>query len=466
MSNICFYFTCLTKSSELRWAKCFNELAYENSCSSFVIFDTKKEFDSFDSSDFDRTFPFFIDFKNDEIESLTNIEMNEIISRYSQFNIQQLQFHEFKSDKNLKNFTFLEITCAYIKRYEAFIIENEVEVIFFMEPQSLNMTANTIIMEMVCNFLEKKIRLAHCIGGWTNIGIFDNLHRSSEKINKLYRRNLLEGLTHKEEKKLLDYFKAYEEFKASDYANKIIYKKTLNKNFSSKVLIKNVINSIENLFTNNLKFNQGIYENFDINNNKYVLFLPNKVNNKRARYLSPFYSNHLSIVESILLSLPSNYFLVIKDHPHSMIGNIDVEMVKLAKNSSNCIYLDPSLSTFEVIEAADIVISVASTSVIEALIKFKHVIMFGKKIFTFGETDAPIKRVTNIEDLPMIMNDCVNSSPPVKEIKAFFHALLSSTYRAGDVSDENWSDFSNRDSTAFDKKRVQIIKEAVNSAKS
>ena len=143
-----------------------------------------------------------------------------------------------------------------------------------------------------------------------------------------------------------------------------------------------------------------------------------------------------------------------------MAGNMDESMVNLVKSADNSFYIDPSISAFEVIENADIVISVASTSVIEALIKFKHVIMFGKKLFTFGEYDSPIKRVTNIEDLPQIMNVCINSPPPKKEIIAYFHSLLSHTYRVGDVADEDWSNFS---SEGFDEKRIKLIKVAIRS---
>ena len=86
-------------------------------------------------------------------------------------------------------------------------------------------------------------------------------------------------------------------------------------------------------------------------------------------HLNSFTSHHWSY-GYLLISLPPSHSLVIKDHPHSMAGNMDESMVNLVKSADNSFYIDPSISTFEVIENADIVISVASTSVIEALIKW------------------------------------------------------------------------------------------------
>ena len=460
MKNICFYFTVLSKSKESLWGECFNELAHEMDCFSYVLFDVKNDFDIFSQLKLDKTYPKIVEISSLHINSLSVEEKYEIGDRYGKYNLQQLRFHKFQNDEIFNEYSFMDIACALIKKYEDFLTKNEIDVLFYMEPKSLDITANAIIMEMVCNQLGKKVRLSHCIGGWTNIGIFDNLHRSSDKIGRFYKQNLKQGLSLKEVKRVTDFFNAYAKFKSSDYAKNIIYKHTLNKRFSIKSLLRRIYYIVKNIFCKTILNTKYLYDEYDICNNKYVLFLPNKIGNKRARYLSPFYSNHSSIIENLLISLPPSHSLVIKDHPHSMAGNMDESMVNLVKSADNSFYIDPSISAFEVIENADIVISVASTSVIEALIKFKHVIMFGKKLFTFGEYDSPIKRVTNIEDLPQIMNVCINSPPPKKEIIAYFHSLLSHTYRVGDVADEDWSNFS---SEGFDEKRIKLIKVAIRS---
>ena len=470
MRNVCFYFTTFSKSIESLWGECFNELAHEMDCSSYVLFDNKSEFDIFSRHKLDKTYPKIVEISSLHIKSLSDEEKDAIVNRYCNYNLQQLRLHDFRNYETFNEYSFMDIACVLIKKYEDFITKNEIDVLFYMEPLSLGVTSNAIIMEMVCNQLGKKVRLVARIS-WVNIGIFDNLHRSSDKIYRLYKKNLKQGLSFKEEKRVTDYFNAYSKFQSSDYAQNLIYKKTLNKRFSIKSLIGSIYYIVKNIFSKKILSTKNLYDEYDICNNKYILFLPNKIRNKRARYLSPFYSNHLTIVENLLLSLPPSHSLVIKDHPHSMAGNrgrrlkyLDESMVNLVKSSNNSFYIDPSISTLEVIENADIVISVASSSVIEALTKFKHVIMFGKKLFTFGEYDVPIKRVTNIEDLPQIMNDCINSPPPKKEIIAYFHSLLSHTYRSGDVSDDDWSNFSNTTGASFQKKKVKMIKVAIRSA--
>ncbi|MDA8872014.1 hypothetical protein N9I76_00685 [Candidatus Thioglobus sp.] len=446
------------------WANCFNELAHEMKCYSYTLFDNKNEFDIFSKLILDKTYHKNIAINESDIISLNTEEKAKILNRYDKYNLQQLTFHNFRNNEGLNDYSFMDHSYTLIRKYEDFLKKRDIQVLFFMEPQSLNITSNAIIMEMVCNELGIKVRLAHYIGGWTNIGIFNNLHRSSEKINKTYKQNLELGLSAKEEKKVTDYFEAYDKFKSSDFATRIIYKKTLNKKISIKSFLRNLYYAPKNFFSKSIFNDKYLYDEYDIYHNKYILFLPNKNKNKRARYLSPFYSNYSSIIENLLISLPVSYSLIIKDHPHSMAGNIDESMVELVKNSDNCFYINPNISTFKVIDNADIVISVASSSVIEALIKFKHVIMFGKKVFTFGEYEAPIKRITNFEDLPEILRSCVNSPPPKKEIVAYFHALLTHTRRGGDVDDDDWCDFSKRTGKNFDIKRIKTVKESIRAA--
>ena len=57
MKNICFYFTVLSKSKESLWGECFNELAHEMDCFSYVLFDVKNDFDIFSQLKLDKTYP-------------------------------------------------------------------------------------------------------------------------------------------------------------------------------------------------------------------------------------------------------------------------------------------------------------------------------------------------------------------------------------------------------------------------
>ena len=471
MKNICFYFTALSESRKDHWAECFDELGREIGCKVFALFDDKENMNIFKTNKSDKIDTVISKIDSKYINSLNQKEMDQITKKYNKYNLQQLRFHEFLNDISVKNHSFEAIVCALIKYYENFLIYNKIEVLFIMEPQSIRITANVIIMEMVCNRLGKKISLVHSIGGWMNIGIFDNLFRSSIEINRYYKQKIKQGLSSIEVQRVIDFFDAYTKFKKSEWAKNIIYKKNENLMTSIKKrgLIKflfseskNKLSSIKKSIINNNTLNNNVaYDSYDIHKNKYVLFLPNKINNKRAQYLAPFYQNQLSIIQNIAMSLPFSHSLVIKDHPHSIKSEKDNLMVQFIKSANNCFYIDPNINTFDVIDNADAIVSIASTSAIEALIKFKHVILFGNKSFTFGEYDAPIKRVTNNEDLPHIINSCISSPAPKNEIITYFYSLLTHTYRWGDVLDSDWVNFSN---DGFDEKRSEMIKVAIRSA--
>lgn len=471
MKNICFYFTALSESKKDHWAKCFDELGSEIGCKIFALFDDKKNMNIFKMNKSNRIDTKLSKINSKYINSLNQEEIDQIIKKYNRYNLQELRFHEFVNEISLDNHSFEAIVSALIKYYENFLIKNKIEVLFIMEPQSIRITANVIILEMVCDRLKKKISLVHSIGGWMNIGIFDNLFRSSGEINRYYKQKIKQGLSSLEIQKVIDFFDAYANFKNSEWAKNIIYKKNENLIASIKkrgvikflfAEFKNKLSSIKKFMFDKNKLNIKVtYDSYDIEKNKYILFLPNKVNNKRAQYLAPFYQNQLSIIQNIAMSLPLSHSLIVKDHPHSIKGEKDNSMIQFIKGVNNCFYIDPNINTFDVIENAEAVFSIASSSAIEALIKFKHVIFFGKKSFTFGEYDAPIKRVTNNEDLPHIINSCISSPAPKNEIITYFYSLLTHTYRWGNVLDNDWINFSN---DGFDEKRSEMIKLAVRSA--
>ena len=100
--------------------------------------------------------------------------------------------------------------------------------------------------------------------------------------------------------------------------------------------------------------NEGkTYAEYDIIDRKkenFVLFLPNKKDNIRLRYLAPYYWNQAQIVRNIAISLPLGYTLVVKDHPHSIGGLIDSDLIDVVREFDNCVYIDPELETMDVVK--------------------------------------------------------------------------------------------------------------------
>ena len=70
---------------------------------------------------------------------------------------------------------------------------------------------------------------------------------------------------------------------------------------------------------------------------------------------------------------------------------------------------------------------------------FVHLVVFGSNPYVFGTfQEAPVHRVTDLETLPMLIAELVVKQPDTDDILAYLYAILSNSYSAGKVPDEDW----------------------------
>ena len=453
MSKIVFCFPRLNNSHVLQhWVNCFNNLHKEMSCEIYILVENQGDIIPFQSLS-QNTLKFIcIDESLNDIKKYTFSAKEEISNKYFKHNLGKLRLKSFTpfTPALLEQYDFDDLLCSRIKYFESILSNYNIDIVFLMEPSSTIYFSDEIILEAVCDQLNKTILFIHKSGVWNAVGIFDNLHRSSKKLEQCYKKKLRSGISESEKRRVKDYFLAYQKYKNSKvvqqyWANKIVDNNNLlNRLKNSVATVFGLKQRIRKSFGQNKSFLKKRQDVFDTNNRKYVLFLLGKINNKRAEYLAPFYNDPILLIQNISISLPMTHSLVIKEHPlnrynHSAVISSNQWLFENdIQHLSNCYYVGSKNDTFEIVENADVVFSIASSSAVEALTKIKHVVFFGENSFVFGKYDAPIKRITNLEDLPRIIQECINKPPPVEKIYAYFYALLTYTYRWGDIPDQNW----------------------------
>jgi hypothetical protein len=187
------------------------------------------------------------------------------------------------------------------------------------------------------------------------------------------------------------------------------------------------------------------YSNCDFRDKRYVLLLLNKRDNWRVDFFSPYFVNFPSLVRNIAISLPLTHSLLVKDHPHTANNKdlIDGVLVDECSRLSNVHYIDPKVDTFEVIEESEIVFSVASFSGFDSLFCLKHLVVFGNEPYFFGETDAPVIRMRNWDDLPEIIEFCLSTEPNIEDIVIYLFSFFKvTTARNNCEAGDDWTDFS------------------------
>ncbi len=477
--NIAFYFSYKVSDSKTKyWLDFFASVKNELKCDIVIVvedYDTSRLFRKNCASD---TKVINIRPKINNSARMSDSVGYSVLEKYDKYGLQRLRlfFHRTKK-RHLNNSEtkFEDFLCICIPYLENLIEWNDIRLVC-VEPKVAYSSLYIMLLEAVCDRLGRRIMFTNVAGNWGSIGIFTNSFRDSEEVSVAYRKNIRDGLADFEKDKVLRYFEHYHFFKETEWVknlhfNRINTSEKLNtaniKRYWVKRRYLNILRAVRNqthsLMTMGTSRQIHIkrtsdYDDFDFNNREFVIFLLSKRNNYRSHLLSPYYNDVGTLIKNIAISLPFTHSLVVKDHPHSSLDRIDTSVVEILSVLDNCYYVDPRISTLKIVEEADLVFTTTSTSGIEALTKLKHVISFGKRVFIFGENDAPIIRVNDFQHLSGIIRQCLVTPPPESEIIAYFHALLSNTYRWGDYPDDKWDKL---EPSGYEKKILAIMRNGI-----
>jgi Ni/Co efflux regulator RcnB len=134
---------------------------------------------------------------------------------------------------------------------------------------------------------------------------------------------------------------------------------------------------------------------------------------------APYFIDQLRVVDAIRYAMPSNYALVVKDHPAALLARQKSLMDKLRRRSG-VIVVKSSASGRELIEKAAVTISVTGTSTLEAFLLGKPSLtlggMFGSK-FLGG--------ITPIDQLSRRIREVLAKPPGDEEIVAAVAEIMT-----------------------------------------
>lgn len=407
------------------------------------------------------------------IQSFKNASLTILTETSSSKKVFDSQFQDIKSfslneDLNFKNFSNDNITKVYNKYKDTKIFIERLSVISspdsLLTNDPLNYVKNvTCYIKYIENFLKKhKIDLIlMCIVESYQSYVYSLLENVAKKNNikvLIFQHPLLRGfvytnqlrfsdkiyndynhlkLTEDKKRKVIKAITSYKKYLESDIHYKYLYRK---KSFLNnlKFFLKNRIN----FYINNIPKPNDIY--IDINyikqsNDNYSILLLNKNNNYRNYKFSPFYSMPENLIRCIALSLPLNHKLIIKLHPHDTSGNIYI-MNEVIKHH-NVKLLDVNSKLAKVLPITKIVFSQSTSSSIEALMYYKHLIMFGNDLQFFGTKFDLVHRVTDLENLPKLIEKLLFSDVNINNINKFFYSFFSNSYSRDLSDDHQWDKF-------------------------
>ena len=141
---------------------------------------------------------------------------------------------------------------------------------------------------------------------------------------------------------------------------------------------------------------------------------------------APFYSNQFENIKHIASSLPVGYKLIVKEHPNSKTrGWRSVTEMKKIMNLPNVIFLHPLANSNQIVDRSELVISIRGSSGIEAALRNKPSIVFGKVgMYKF----STINVVNSMTELPNTIKQALEQKVDRREIELYLKLVYENTF--------------------------------------
>ncbi len=124
---------------------------------------------------------------------------------------------------------------------------------------------------------------------------------------------------------------------------------------------------------------------------------------------SPQFFDQYSLIDYLARIAPPTHMVAIKEHP-ALIGAVELVRIRdLLRRRSNILFLDPRINNYEVMSAADAIITVNSKSGAEALLLGKPVVVLGD---AFYSASPLVRRTEVLSQLPHILGEILASDRP------------------------------------------------------
>ncbi len=199
-------------------------------------------------------------------------------------------------------------------------------------------------------------------------------------------------------------------------------------NYFGRTKFKVLKNSIINIFK--IKFREKFMQKnllHDVDLKKSFVYFPLGAEPESNILLgSPFFTNQIEMIRTIVKSLPIGYQLYVKENP----GQVDrewrsISVYKEMQNIPNVKLIHPSFSNEKLLEHSSVVITLAGSSGFEAACYEKPSIVFSDVLYIMLPS---VHRIKEIEKLPELIRQCLEEKVEPKDLDKFLHILEKNTF--------------------------------------
>ena len=163
-----------------------------------------------------------------------------------------------------------------------------------------------------------------------------------------------------------------------------------------------------------------------ISDEKFVFF-PLQVQPERNVDIdAPFYANQIEVVTSIAKAMPVDYNLFVKEHPSMRFRHWrEINDYKEILALPNVKLINPSTKPDEFLENCELVITIAGSGGLEAMLYKKPAIVFVDTIYA---SLPSVHRLTNLEDLPNVIRESLKTEVKLSDVNILLNHLENNSF--------------------------------------
>ena len=227
-----------------------------------------------------------------------------------------------------------------------------------------------------------------------------------------------------------DFLKSVIKFSTSDnkntQTNYNYFGRTKFNVFSFTMKYKINTNKRKKFIDSNLTLSPNIKEKF--------IYFPLSMDMERSTLIdAPYYTNQIEVVRSIAKSIPVDHILFVKEHPSQFLrGWRKISEYQEILDIPNVTFVHPDYPSKKLYQHSSLIMTIGGTAGFEAAVHGKPSIIFNDLRYSLLPS---VTRLKSIDDLPNIINQCINKKVNPDDVNKFIQLMESVTI------DFNWHSF-------------------------
>ena len=165
----------------------------------------------------------------------------------------------------------------------------------------------------------------------------------------------------------------------------------------------------------------------DIKNKKPLIYFPLQVEPERSLLIqAPNYTNQIEVITNIVKSLPAGYELYVKEHPANVFREWrSVDDYKKIMKLPNVKLIHPSVKSEDLIIKSSLVITISSTSGLEAAFHNKPSIIFADLDYSILPS---VHKIKDIDELPYAIKTSLKKEVKSSDLNYYINLIEENSF--------------------------------------